>query len=762
VSGASDGTLVIGRIGLRGASAARMGRRFWRRSHPLSWHLAGLCLALVLPILVLAGVMAGYYVSSERARLEQAALETARQAGVSIDRELEGLRAAVEVLSLSKSLQKGEFDVFDEKAREVRDRIGANVVLRDREGRQLINTRLPRGAELPVIRDFEPDRAALASGRTEISDLLMGAMARTPLFVVNVPVRLGDEVAYFLNLSMPPERIREVIARVHAPAEWVIGVIDRKGVRITRSAPHEAFVGVPIERPSWEAIRSGGEGILGIVRRTVEGRPVLVAHSRSDLSGWTVLVGVPTAQAVAPLHRTLIALAVLAVALLALAAALAFPFARRVSRPVMVLAAEAGRLGRGEAVQPFTSPVRELEAVGAALAEAGADRRAAEAALRESEARLRGTLATLNLGAFMARDLDGTVRHWSEGCARIFGWTEAEVVGRMAHDLLRTVFPVPRAEIEATLERDGEWVGDLRQTARDGPERVVTAHKVLQRGPDGRPVAVLEALTDVTTHRRAEAALAESRARLQELQQEFLHVSRLSEAGAMASALAHELNQPLAAATTAVGAAQMMLAEGDPAEDVGGALELAAEQTLRAGQIVRRLREFVARGGETERAIEDLPRLAREAGTLALVGARESGVAVSFRFAPDLPQVLVDRVQIQQVLFNLMRNAIQAVAERDHVAARGCEVEVSAVPALGAEAVEVSVADTGPGLAPEVAERLFEPFVSTKPDGMGVGLSICRTIVEAHGGRLWAEPRPGGGAVFRFTLPTAPPDAVQD
>ena len=488
---------------------------------------------------------------------------------------------------------------------------------------------------------------------------------------------------------------------------------------------------------------------------------MLAAYSRSHFSGWTVMVGVPTALAAAPLHRTLLALAALSVALLALAAALAVPFARRVSRPVMALAAEAGRLGRGEAARPLASPVREFEAVGAALARAGEERRAAEAAVRESEARLRGTLATLNLGAFMARDPAGTVLHWSAGCERLFGWTEREATGRMAHQLLRTIFPAPRTEIEAALERDGEWVGDLRQTARDGRQLVVTAHKVLQRAPDGRPVAVLEALTDVTTQRRAEVALAESKARLQELQQEFLHVSRLSEAGAMASALAHELNQPLAAATAALKAAQRLLGAtppaGDPeaAADIGEAMGLAASQTLRAGQIVRRLREFVSRGGETEKAIEDLPRLAREASALALVGARESGIAVSFRFAPALPPVLVDRIQIQQVLFNLMRNAVQAVGERTG----GREVEVSA-EAVGTGTVEISVADTGPGLAPEAAERLFEPFVSTKPGGMGVGLSICRTIVEAHGGRLWAEQRPGGGAVFRFTLPTAPGGAA--
>ena len=181
---------------------------------------------------------------------------------------------------------------------------------------------------------------------------------------------------------------------------------------------------------------------------------------------------------------------------------------------------------------------------------------------------------------------------------------------------------------------------------------------------------------------------------------------------------------------------------GQPPE-VREAMDLAAEQVLRGGQIVRRLRDFVARG-EADPRLESLPRLAEEAAALALVGARERGVAVALRLDPGLPAVLADRIQVQQVLFNLMRNALEAMGDGEVPAGGGGgaprrrrELVVSAAPA-GPGAVEVAVADTGPGLAPELAGRLFEPFVSTKPGGMGVGLSICRTIVEAHSGRIWA------------------------
>jgi len=166
---------------------------------------------------------------------------------------------------------------------------------------------------------------------------------------------------------------------------------------------------------------------------------------------------------------------------------------------------------------------------------------------------------------------------------------------------------------------------------------------------------------------------------------------------------------------------------------------------LRAGHIIRQLREFVARG-ETERSPENLSKLIEEASALALVGAKEEGVKTLFRYASHTDMVLVEKVQIQQVLLNLIRNAIEAM--------HGCDRKELTVTTSAANdgMVEISVADTGHGISEEIAERLFQPFVTTKPAGMGVGLSISKRIIEAHGGEMWAEPNHGGGTIFRFTL----------
>jgi two-component system sensor kinase FixL len=237
--------------------------------------------------------------------------------------------------------------------------------------------------------------------------------------------------------------------------------------------------------------------------------------------------------------------------------------------------------------------------------------------------------------------------------------------------------------------------------------------------------------------------------RLQELQAELVHMSRFTALGEMASTLAHEINQPLTAITNYLKGCRRILErmEGDTVPMLRDAVNEAGEQALRAGQVIRHLREFVARG-ESEKHLENLPKLIEEASALSLVGAKEQDVRVTFQFDPEAPYVLADRIQIQQVLLNLIRNAIEAMQE-----SQTRELKIGTALVDDGH-VELTVEDTGPGLAPEVAAQLFQPFVTTKKHGMGVGLSICRTIVESHGGKIWADSKQGEGTTFHFTLRT--------
>jgi two-component system sensor kinase FixL len=246
---------------------------------------------------------------------------------------------------------------------------------------------------------------------------------------------------------------------------------------------------------------------------------------------------------------------------------------------------------------------------------------------------------------------------------------------------------------------------------------------------------------DLTERQKTEA-------RLQELQSELIHMSRLTAMGEMATTLAHELNQPLAAISNYHQGCRRLLENRSDEQSlvIRGALEKAADQAMRAGQIIRRLRDFVARG-ESERRVENVRKLIDEASAIALVGAKERGIILRYELDPAADLVLADRVQIQQVLLNLMRNAIEAMEESDRR-----ELTVASLRS-DQDTVIITVSDTGAGIAEDVSAQLFQPFFTTKRHGMGVGLSISRTIIEAHGGEIRAEPNPDGGTIFRLTLP---------
>lgn len=237
----------------------------------------------------------------------------------------------------------------------------------------------------------------------------------------------------------------------------------------------------------------------------------------------------------------------------------------------------------------------------------------------------------------------------------------------------------------------------------------------------------------------------EAERRYQELRRELTHIARVNEMGTLSTAIAHELNQPLMAIGNIVQTSSALIKEGNEEvlEPVARALDDAGREALRAGAIVKRMRTFMSRG-ELERTVEDPEVLTQDAWALAAGNAKLREVTCSLKVSEDAADILVDRVQIQQVLLNLMNNAIEAIG-------RSGKIRINVYPVGGMMRFKVS--DTGPGVPPERVSKLFEPFSTTKPSGMGMGLTICRTIVEAHGGELWYEQGPAGGATFAFTLP---------
>lgn len=341
-------------------------------------------------------------------------------------------------------------------------------------------------------------------------------------------------------------------------------------------------------------------------------------------------------------------------------------------------------------------------------------------------------------------DSSGTVLLYNAACERLFGYPADEVLGNNVSILM----PSPDRENHDTY---------LENYLRTGTARIIgIGRDVLGRREDGSTFPMRLSVGELrdgrdtslfvgTIHDLTETQRA--RERIEELQTELMRVSRASALGEMGSALAHELNQPLSAIAGFVEASAVLIdrLDGEVPDRVREFMDKAVAQTHRAGAVIRRLRELT-RKGACRRSIEDVNAVVEDTCAFAALGTATEGIDVEVDLEPDLPPVLIDSVQVQQVLLNLVRNSIDALSGRETGA-------ISIATARRSDVVEVVVSDTGPGVPPEVRERLFEPFVSTKPDGIGIGLGICRTIVEAHGGEIFFDTGAGNGSTFRFTIP---------
>lgn len=373
------------------------------------------------------------------------------------------------------------------------------------------------------------------------------------------------------------------------------------------------------------------------------------------------------------------------------------------------------------------------------------EERLAEQARRDVEERYKLAVQTTDEAVWDYDIVEGTV-DWSANSALVFGADEP--LARTSIEWWQErIHPDDRERVERSLAEavDGDgtrWSASYRFRREDGSYAITVDRGFIIRDAAGGALRAVGAMADLTERHRAEAEL-------RRMQAELIHVSRLSAMGTMASTLAHELNQPLTAVSNFVsGARRLAGKDGAPRPELDAALAAAAAAAERAGEIVRRLRELVARGAVAVQA-EDLPRMIEEAGVLGFVDAAALGVTHRVELDPAARWVRADRIQIEQVLINLIRNAIEAM--------EGCPVREVAISthALPGDLIEVCVADSGPGIAPEHADTLFSQFMTTKSGGIGIGLPICRTIVEAHGGTIQAENRSEGGALLRFTLPRA-------
>jgi two-component system, LuxR family, sensor histidine kinase DctS len=351
-----------------------------------------------------------------------------------------------------------------------------------------------------------------------------------------------------------------------------------------------------------------------------------------------------------------------------------------------------------------------------------------------------------------ARDLQGRTTYVNPAFCQMVGFAPEELLGR---GVPAPYWPPERAEEYGKRQA-------VRLTGGNRPPREGFESVFMRKDGSRFPVLIIEAplinaqglqtgwmsaVLDISEQRRVEELSRASQERLQA-------TARLATVGEMASLLSHELNQPLAAiASYANGSMNMLEHAAPPAADLQVAMRRIAEQADRAGRVIKSVHDFVRRRDQAREAVEAAA-LIEAVLPLVNLQARKLGVRVEIRVPPGLPPVVCDRTMVEQVLLNLARNAMQAMDEA-RVTRPELVMQVRATPATdtGKRWLEFSVADCGPGIPEEVKRQLFTPFFTTKAEGMGLGLSLCRTVIEQHGSQLLFEPRPPQGTIFRFTLP---------
>lgn len=355
--------------------------------------------------------------------------------------------------------------------------------------------------------------------------------------------------------------------------------------------------------------------------------------------------------------------------------------------------------------------------------------------------REQANLLDLTHDSIFVRSPKNIVTYWNRGSENLYGWTREEAVGKVFDDLVRTTFPVPAEQVMQTLRQTGHWEGTLTRTRRDGTTVTVAARWNVQPDARGQFSGILETNNDITERQRALD-------RLQQAQDDLARITRVTTMGQLAASIAHEVNQPL----TGVVTNGYTILHWLDAQNVDKA-RVSAERVIRDGErasgVIQRIRALLTKTAPETKNL-DVNSAIGEVLALLQTDLRSRQIVLQTELAPERPSMLGDPVQLQQVLLNLVMNGADAMSDitgRARILVVGSGIDSNGDG-------RVFVRDHGIGLDQDAATKIFEPFFTTKAKGMGMGLAICRSIVEAHGGRLWASPAEPHGALFQFTIPS--------
>ncbi len=754
--------------------------RFTRLARPFRLRIRTYLLLLVLgsamPFVVLSGILAVRAVGLQDKRFGQDVVSVARALSLAVDSSIVPLQSALEALSRSPALVRGDLLAFHGELVTAAALLNSVVLLSDAEGRALLDSRNPPGVRTTERRASPAYVASVAAGgRPVVSGIYRSAITGQAVVTADVPVRFpgpdGTEIAGVLASSVDLAALDQLIARQRLPASWLGAVVDRDGNVVQRTQDGAKWRGAQANASWLQTIRAASEGWVPV--QTLDGTTGRAGFATSPFTGWTMGIAVPAPEVWAPQRRALLSLLALGAGFAVLGVALALFLARRIARPVAALARLAAH---PDAPRPAASSgtrraassgIEEVDEVSRALqAAAAAARSTAAAALRESEAELRAA-TDLSPQFPWTADPSGRLLSVSE---RLIELTGAGRDGGPKAGWLHLVHPDDRRAVQAawggSVATGAPYDHEFRLRMAEGGWAWFRARAAARRDAAGRVLRWYGATEDVDARRAAVDGLqrltdelearVEKEAAAREAAQARLNQSqRLQALGQLAGGIAHDFNNMLQVVAGAL--ALILRNPGDPVR-VARLAAMAEDATERGSAITGRMLSLTRQGTLRPTAVEPLALLSDMAAVLThTLGA---AIAIRVAAAPDLPPLLADRRQLEAVLINLAANARDAMAGGGRLTLsaaldenpQGLSVEVLPGPYICLEA-----ADTGTGMDAATLARACEPFFTTKDvgRGTGLGLAMARGFVEQSGGGLRIDSAAGRGTAVRLWLPCA-------
>ena len=720
----------------------------------LRGHLLLLTLATLLPMIVFALVAAVLLAHREKSTFQRGAQERTLAVLTAVDAELASSSNVLSALAASRNLELDDLRAFHAEATRVlaSQPDWLTIILALPSSRQLVNALLPFGADLPQTVERRSFDNVVHTGHAALGYLSLGTITERGVpkqvnaFPIRVPVVRNGAVRYVLSAVVKPRAISELLSAQRLPPEWIGVVLDGNARIVARTRDAERSVGQSASETLRAAIARSTEGWFH--GRTLEGMDVYTAYHRSNFSTWSVAIGIPAAVVESGARQTAGAMALGLLGAGILAFGLAVTLGRRISQPIGLLAAAAKTLGRSERTElPLVSRVEEIDTLSRVLGDASTALRTHLTELKRAEERFRQIFEAAPSAMVMVSE-GGSIVLVNAQAERLFGYQRTELVGQpleiLIPERLRSNHSMHRKDFAGEPRTRAMGVGrELFGLRKDGGEVPVEIGLNPIHTTDG--LFVVASVIDITDRTNAEAET-------QALREALAHMSRVATMGELTAAIVHELGQPLTAILSNARAGLRGIAAGTTdVKDLRDILEDIVADEQRAGQVIQRLRTLFQRG-DAEHSPLELNQLINDVVPIILRDAEFRRVTVVFDPAPQLPWVSGDRIQLQQVILNLTLNAFDAMAE---VTGRPRRLVLRTRP-VDRDRVQVDVIDTGPGIAAERLGSIFNPFVTSKSGGMGMGLSVSRSIILAHEGQLWAENGAKGGAIFHIVLPTIP------